>query len=649
MSSKPAFTPTRSSASVGGFNPLASKGRPTAPKSTNVDADGWGEDAPPVVRTQLEKVSSSYQPTKVSMRDLNSQKPEPSRFNGSSGDTDKPDVVKGAYQPVGKVDIAALRQQSQQASTADDRPTVVKGAYEPVGKVDIAAIRARAQKPSEGTASPSSNMSPAVTGASEEQSSVSERSAPFSTSERLTSLPKPKVANRFGSGASSFTGTKAPTPGSFGPESTSTTAAPPAGVGRTFADKGGKTPAQLWAEKKAKERGTSVASDVPSSTGPATPVSSQQSGSGQWKSGYEGKSWAPVATTRTGQSSSSIGQQRTGDDDEPSEENDAPVSGGVGAIRDRFKGAAPMGASNAGAAPSPPPLDTSSKPNAGRGIPIPGLPTRPAQNQEEEEREAPSLPTPPPQPPRSPTPEPSPAIDTGSPIRIAMPVGRGNDQDVEDARDEQLSPPPAMPVRSLAHAVPDEEDLTEEPSGYDAARGAGAASAANRFGAEAVETAHPGAHESGKSATVQYDYEKGEDNEIELKEGEHVTNIEMVDENWWMGTNVHGESGLFPSNYVELIEGEDAADAHAQHQPEPEPEQHSAAVASEEQGATATALYDYEAAEENELSFPEHAKITGIVSSGLKSREGSSNILSGVSRRGLVVWRIWRSPRLIPG
>jgi len=49
--------------------------------------------------------------------------------------------------PIGKVDIAAIRAQAQKAT--DDRPTIVKGAYEPVGKVDIAAIRAKAQKPSD--------------------------------------------------------------------------------------------------------------------------------------------------------------------------------------------------------------------------------------------------------------------------------------------------------------------------------------------------------------------------------------------------------------------------------------------------------------------------------------------------------------------
>ncbi len=570
------------------------------------------------------------------MRELSSQKPEDSRFNGNRNDdsaTENSDVVKGGYQPVGKVDIAALRRQAQEKR--DDRPAPVKGSYEPVGKVDIAAIRARAQQPTEGATSSPSSMSPAVTGTSsrsndqaEEQRSLPDRSVPFPTSERLTTLPKPKVANRFGSGTGSFAGTKAPTPGGFGLESTATPAAPPVGVGRTFADQGGKTPAQLWAEKKAQDRGLSGASDNPPSSmgGPPPPIANQNSG--DWKSGYGGKSWAPVQTTRTGQSASGLSRQPTGQEEEDREEPPSSPAGGVGAIRDRFKGAAPMGAANVGSgasAPSPPPLDTSSKPNAGRGIPIPGLPGRPSQSQQEEQ-EAPRMPTPPAQPPRSPTPPTPPAMDSGSPIRVAMPVGRGhNDQDVEDAREEQFSPPPSMPTRSLAQAIPHEDDLTDEPPGHDPARGAGEATAAAAFGEDEAGSAHPGVQGRGNRALVQYDYEKAEDNELELREGEYVTNIEMVDDDWWMGQNPRGESGLFPSNYVELVEDDGDAERQAAHQPssqphsepEPEPEQHHASTAGAGQGATATALYDYEAAEGNELSFPENATITGVVSSRL--------------------------------
>ena len=561
------------------------------------------------------------------MRDLSSQKQEPSRFNGNRDNDDtsrNSDVVKGGYQPVGKVDIAALRRQAQeQSSKNDDRPTPVKGSYEPVGKVDIAAIRARAQKPSEGATSPPSSISPAATGNSgrvsdenEDLKVHSDRPIPFSSSERLTSLPKPKVANRFGAGTSSFAGTKAPTPTGFGLESKPTPIAPPVGVGRTFADRGGKTPAQVWAEKKARERGLSGTHDT-SQQVPAPPIASQTSGGGEWKSGYSGKSWAPVQISRTGQSNTSLDEQHTGDDEAQAEAPSSPA-GGVGAIRDRFKGAPPMGAANvgsAGRAPSPPPLDTSSKPNVGRGIPIPGLPSRPPQTEEE----APRMPTPPAQPPRSPTPPTPPAMDSGSPIRVAMPVSRGhNEQDIEDARDEQFSPPPAMPARSLAQAIPHEDELTDEAAGNDPARRAGEAAAAASFGEQAAEAAHPGAHESGKRALVQYDYEKAEDNELELREGEYVTNIEMVDEDWWMGQNPRGETGLFPSNYVELMEdggasGQAAHQAEPEPEPEPEPEQQHGGGAESSQGATATALYDYEAAEGNELSFPEGAKISGIV------------------------------------
>ena len=121
-----------------------------------------------------------------------------------------------------------------------------------------------------------------------------------------------------------------------------------------------------------------------------------------------------------------------------------------------------------------------------------------------------------------------------------------------------------------------------------------------------------------------FDYEKAEDNEIELREGEQVTEIEMVDKDWWLGVNVRGERGLFPGNYVEIIEGDDHDDtAAAPHVPEPVAEPEPEPVAAPVQDAaptnggshnpTATALYDYEAAEDNELSFPEGAKIVNVV------------------------------------
>lgn len=637
IASKPAFNPTRSSA-ASGFNPLASSRSRPGQNDSNVDEDGWGADAPEVTRSQLEKVAPAYQPTKVNMAELTKQKPEPSRFNGGSRTNDNggaPEVVKGAYQPVGKVDIAAIRARAQK--TGDDRPTIVKGAYEPVGKVDIAAIRARAQKPSdEGVR----QLSPAATGASatsntsdEPTKSLADRSSAFTQSERLTSLPKPKVANRFGSGTSNFTGTKAPTPGIFGLQSAPATAAPaPVGAAsRTFADEGGKTPAQIWAEKKARQRGLSGAGDAPSVT---SPIASQTSGGGEWKSRYAGKSWAPVATTTTGRSGTgSIGQQRTGEEEREEEAPSSPA-GGIGALRDRFKGGAPMGAPSMARSTTedqspPPPINSSTRPTG--GVPMPGLPGRPRPDEDEEEQDGPNIP-PPPRVQRNPTP-PTPEGRDTSPVRIAMPVARSKEPEIEAP--EERHEPPALPT-GIGRTVPDEEELTEEPAGHDPARGAGVAMAEASFGANAP-TQYQGSGAGGKRALIQYDYEKAEDNELELVEGEYVTNIEMVDDDWWMGTNQKGESGLFPSNYVELVEGEEEeAPAPVSHAPEPvapaqapRPAAAPAAPAAPA-GPTAKALYDYEAAEDNELSFPEEATITGLVCSLSSNIEENANMITGI-------------------
>jgi len=616
---KPVFTPTSIGGGGAGFNPL---GRSRAPAAGgNEDADGWGADAPEVTRSQLQKVESAYKPTKVNMAELTSGRDDTTRTHQSQSQNDRPEVVRGAYQPVGKVDIAAIRAQAREKQ--DDRPTVVKGAYEPIGKVDIAAIRAKAAGgPS------SSGLSPAATGASnndedEQPRSLAERSSAFNQPERMTSLPKPKVANKF-AGASAFTGTKAPAPGGFGAKPVSP--APVVGAAsKTFADQGGKTPAQIWAEKKA-ARGETVS--TPGGAIRPSPMQDQKSGGGGWQSGYTGKSWAPVSTTRTGQSAASnLSDQRTGGDVER-EEPSSPA-GGVSSLKDRFAGAAPMGAPTSRPVPeprtsSPPPLDQSNKPNAAtRGVPMPGLPSRPKEPESDEDVPAVQhqrLPSPPRQP-RSPSPEPS-----GSPVRIAMPVGRGREPELSPA-DEKA---PVMPVRSLEQAASKQaRNLSPEPrvEAKDPARGAGMGVAAATFGGAAVAGAaisaavasHEDEPSGGKRAVIQYDYEKAEDNEVELYEGEIVTDIDMVDEDWWMGTNTQGERGLFPANYVELVDDDEPAGAgaapplptHPSAPQEPEPAA-APPQAAGKGGATATALYDYDAAEDNELSFPEGATITGV-------------------------------------
>ena len=71
------------------------------------------------------------------------------------------------------------------------------------------------------------------------------------------------------------------------------------------------------------------------------------------------------------------------------------------------------------------------------------------------------------------------------------------------------------------------------------------------------------------------------------------------------------QTGLVPSNYLTVLDDDQvrapaaAAAPTAAREPEPAPAS---------KGATATAQFDYEAGEDNELSFPEGAIISNVVS-----------------------------------
>ncbi|MBW0517638.1 hypothetical protein O181_057353 [Austropuccinia psidii MF-1] len=113
----------------------------------------------------------------------------------------------------------------------------------------------------------------------------------------------------------------------------------------------------------------------------------------------------------------------------------------------------------------------------------------------------------------------------------------------------------------------------------------------------------------GLRAVVAYEYEKAEDNEIDLIEGEIIENIEMIDEGWWSGTGANGsKQGLFPSNYVELLD-ETPQVAAPPPVPLPPPASEPLPI---DKGIYAVAMYEYEAGEDNEISFQEGEEITQI-------------------------------------
>nr|ABO33305.1 AbpA [Aspergillus nidulans] len=569
VSSKPVFTPLR----TGGINVNAAAAAPLPLRAKKNDDDGWGPDAPPVTRTNLEKVEPAYKPTRVNIQELKSEKQNEPTVNPSLTTGHQPDgVIKGGYQPIGKVDIAAIRRQAREAGNlTDDRPEPVKGAYQPVGKVDIAAIRARAQKPDEtDTSSKGSSARP-------DGSSGPTTDLDSTESSRLTSLPKPKVTNKFAS-STSFTGTKPPLPGG---NALSATPVPPIGsASRTFADQGGKTPAQLWAEKKAKERSQEPAA-AEESTKPAVAnnVQSQLSGVREWKSSYTGRTWAPVQTTHTGKSVENNRTEVAG-----SFATGMPTPEAITA--QQSEGIAQDQLTQG------PPKEAPSSPEAGEPVSSLSIPAE-ATAGVPREPQAPQPPVLQTQIPESSTLERS--EGESSPIRVAMPVAKDAIDDHETRNAATMAEPLERP-EEVSLVDSDENRLTQNAD------------------FEAVPIGKAGVGEL--RALVHYDYEKAEDNEVDLREGEFVTEIEMVDKDWWLGSNAQGERGLFPSNYVELLEDGRQSRAESDTRPADAHESEALADPTPTSGShvkpTAKALYDYEAAEDNELSFPEGAEIINI-------------------------------------
>jgi hypothetical protein len=66
--------------------------------------------------------------------------------------------------------------------------------------------------------------------------------------------------------------------------------------------------------------------------------------------------------------------------------------------------------------------------------------------------------------------------------------------------------------------------------------------------------ARPKSTDLGLRARALYDYQAADETEITFDPDDVITHIEQIDEGWWQGLGPDGTYGLFPANYVELIE-----------------------------------------------------------------------------------------------
>ncbi|XP_045190273.2 drebrin-like protein B isoform X2 [Mercenaria mercenaria] len=166
--------------------------------------------------------------------------------------------------------------------------------------------------------------------------------------------------------------------------------------------------------------------------------------------------------------------------------------------------------------PSPPPREPS---------PPPRQPSPPPQRQ----------PSPPPQ--RQPSPPPVSAVPTQQPhtrnlLAEGLPA-RQADSDEEENEDEDWGEDENANIPAVhAPHIPDQP--VEEPE-------------------SPQQPTHPGS-DQGICATALYDYQASDDTEITFDPDDIITQIEQIDEGWWIGNAPDGRRGMFPANFVEVIE-----------------------------------------------------------------------------------------------
>ncbi|XP_065253690.1 drebrin-like protein isoform X2 [Emys orbicularis] len=123
------------------------------------------------------------------------------------------------------------------------------------------------------------------------------------------------------------------------------------------------------------------------------------------------------------------------------------------------------------------------------------------------------------------------------------------DAAVQDTRYSPVPPvsQPQVEEDALYEEPPDESAVYEEPPTQEQLEDA-------KYECAVEYQQRPNLEGKGLCARALYDYQAADDTEISFDPENIITNIEMIDEGWWRGYGPDGHFGMFPANYVELIE-----------------------------------------------------------------------------------------------
>ncbi|EFP94595.2 uncharacterized protein PGTG_20551 [Puccinia graminis f. sp. tritici CRL 75-36-700-3] len=230
---------------------------------------------------------------------------------------------------------------------------------------------------------------------------------------------------------------------------------------------------------------------------------------------------------------------------------------------------------------------------------------------------------PPPPPPRPPSPPPAPS----EPIMADSPPPPPPPPPAPPA-----PPPPPMVNPAPAAVITSREDPVQNVANAEEALH-------QKMNNLALESDHaaPPTSSNGLRAVVIYDYQQADTDELGLVEGETIVNIEQVDEGWWTGMSEDGtRQGLFPATCVSLItEGTETNQEEEEAVAPPPAEEVQEAVEAVPagiKGIFAIAMYDYEAGEDNEITFQEAEEIIDIEYS---SEDWWTGTVASSGQRGL--------------